>query len=281
MSKTTTKRTSAKDPEATDVAAGDGGSARPAWRTVKRVAICAAALITAWHLFATFLWVAPASQLRTIVPGQALERYMIPMFGQSWSVFAPEPINGDYYFDVRAVLDPGDGTEPEVTEWIRASDVEQSHSRYRLFPPRSSNLAVSQASALKSEWDSISEDHRVIVALNYFEGGDWEQRLEEKLREYADEENTLDAYLREERRATAYATQVALAVWGEDVIRVQYQAARQNVVPFGQRNDPHAERPAIQPVETGWRGLVVEEGQSQELFADYFCNSPVEVCVER
>src|SRR5690625_6020841 len=33
-------------------------------------------------LFATFLWIAPSSALRDVVPGNALQSYMIPMFGQ-------------------------------------------------------------------------------------------------------------------------------------------------------------------------------------------------------
>src|SRR5690625_8051402 len=55
---------------------------------VKRTVTLAAVLFTAFHVFATFLWIAPSSALRDVVPGNALESYMIPMFGQSWSVFA-------------------------------------------------------------------------------------------------------------------------------------------------------------------------------------------------
>ncbi|WP_300345368.1 DUF5819 family protein [Nesterenkonia sp.] len=244
-------------------------------QVIKRLAISAAALVTIWHLFASFLWIAPPSALREVVPGDALQEYMIPMFGQSWSVFAPEPINGDYYFDVRAVVET-DG-EVEVTEWIRATDVEQSLATYRPFPPRAAKLANSQASTLKGEWESLSEAEQEIVGLNYFKE-DWDERMTETLLEVTENEEQLLEYLEAEQRATAYATQVALAIWGDDVVRVQYQVARQNVVPFHQRNNRNAERPAIQPVPLGWRGLVVENMQSQEEFASYFCSAPLEVC---
>ena len=79
--------------------------------------------LTGFHLFASFLWIAPSSTLREVIPGNLLSQYMIPMWGQSWSVFAPEPINGDYYFDVRAVVSTPDGGE-ETTDWVRATDVE-------------------------------------------------------------------------------------------------------------------------------------------------------------
>src|SRR5690606_5709800 len=144
-------------------------------RTMKRLVLGVASLFTAWHLFATFLWIAPPSALRDVVPGNALSNYMIPFFGQSWSVFAPEPINGDFYFDVRAVLDEGNG-ELSTTDWKRATDVEQSRSEYNLFPPRSSNLGVAVASNLKDSWDQLNEDQRAVVALGYFKGSDWQDR---------------------------------------------------------------------------------------------------------
>ena len=244
---------------------------------LKRLAVVGAALFTAWHLFASFLWIAPHSELRDVVPGDALQEYMIPMFGQSWSVFAPEPINGDYYFDVRAVIET-DGEE-ETTTWVRASDVEQSLATYRLFPPRAAKLSASQAASFRGEWQDLNDDHRAVLELNYFEGEDWDERLEDSLRDYTEDAEDLSDYLYEEQRTTAYATQAAHAIWGEDVVRVQYQVARQNVVPWGQRNNPHAERPDIQPVPIGWRGLVVEDEQSQQAFEDYFCSAPQEVCL--
>lgn len=249
---------------------------QPKRRILTRIAILAAVLFTVWHLFASFLWIAPRSELREVVPGEALREYMIPMFGQSWSVFAPEPINGDYYFDVRAVIEQ-DGEEV-TTEWIRASNVEQSLATYRLFPPRAAKLSASQASSFRGEWQGLNEDHQAVVELNYFEGDDWEDRLESALLEHTEDVEDIHDYLISEQRSTAYATQVAHAIWGEGVQRVQYQVARQNVVPWAQRNNPNAERPGIQPVPVGWRGLVVKDHQSQEAFADYFCSAPQEVC---
>lgn len=244
---------------------------------VKRTLVVVAMLITGFHLFASFLWIAPASTMREIIPGDLLSKYMIPMFGQSWSVFAPEPINGDYYFDVRAVIDTDSGEE--VTDWVRATDVELDHSTYKLFPPRSAGLAVGVASEIKSSWEDLPDDQKEIVKLDYFKGEDSVDRLTTKLGEYNDPDGTVDGYLDSEHLATAYATQVAKAVWGDDVKRVEFAAARQNVVPFAERNDPKAERPDIQPVPIGWRALVVEEHQSQEEFTDYFCSSDEVRCV--
>ncbi|MGO3886097.1 MAG: DUF5819 family protein [Mycetocola sp.] len=232
---------------------------------VTRVVLYIAVALTAWHVFASFLWIAPSAPLREVVPGKALSSYMLPMFGQSWSVFAPEPINGDYRLDVRAVVDG------ETTEWVNATDVEISMIRYNLFPPRAGIQSTDVSSQFKGAWDKLSDDHKVIVELNYFKD-DWEERLEDKLLSY-ESEDVVAPYMKQEHRATAYASQVALAIWGDDVEQVQYRASRQNIIPFAERNNPDAERPAVQNAPTGWRGVVINDGQSVENFRDVFRRS--------
>lgn len=238
-------------------------SARRRRHPAVRVVMVLAAAFTAWHVFASFLWIAPWSPLREIPSQKVLSAYMIPMFGQSWSVFAPEPINGDYRFEVRALVDG------EETEWVSATDVELTMIRYRLFTPRAGIVGMDVSSQFKGAWADLNEEQQAVAELNYFKA-DWEERMADAMLQLGEEEATVESYVEQEHRATAYATQVALAIWGEDVERVQFRATRQNVIPFAQRHDPDAERPAIQYSPTGWRGLVVNEGQSQEAFADVF-----------
>lgn len=201
------------------------------------------------------------------MPGNALSSYMIPMFGQSWSVFAPEPINGDYRLQVRATIDQNG--EETVTDWVDATAVEVSMIQYNLFPPRAGISSLEVASQLKGTFDKLTEDHKVIAGLNYFED-EWEDRLEAKMKSYG-EPDVVDRFIEKEQQTVAYATQVAYAVWGEKkVLRVQYHVTRQNVIPFAERHNPEAVRPGIQHVETGWRGAVVREGQSNRAFSDVF-----------
>ncbi|MGO2095821.1 MAG: DUF5819 family protein [Candidatus Microbacterium stercoravium] len=224
--------------------------------------MCGAALVTAWHVFASFLWIAPWAPIREVVGQDVLSSYMIPMFGQSWSVFAPEPVNGDYRFEVRAIVDG------EETEWVSASDVELSMIRYNLFTPRAGIVGMDVSSQFKGAWGDLTDEQKDVAELNYFKA-DWEARMAEAMKEY-DDTTDVASYIEQEHRATAYATQVALAIWGDDVERVQFSATRQNVIPFNDRHDPDAERPGIQYSPTGWRGLVINEGQSQEAFTDVF-----------
>lgn len=244
-----------------------------------RLVALAAALFTAWHILASFLWIAPYSaNAREIVPGgqSTLSSYMIPFFGQSWSVFAPEPINGDYHFNVRATL--ADGSE---TGWVSATDVELSMIRYNLFPPRAGIQSSEVASNYKGAYDKLYATQRTVV------GGDfvvenWEVGLQAALEKQPDPQaadganaqagNTAEItkLLAEEHRTTAYATQVARAIWGDDVEKVQFRVSRQNIVPFAERHNPQAQRPEPTVVLPGWRAPIVEEGQNDGNFADVF-----------
>lgn len=86
-----------------------------------------------------------------------------------------------------------------------------------------------------------------------------------------DENPSTAAYMAEEHLSTAYATQVAYAIWGADaVVKVQYRVSRQNVIPYKDRNDPSAQRPDPTFSTTGWRLPIEEEGQSRENFANTF-----------
>ena len=235
-----------------------------------RIVAFVAVLFTGWHVLASFLWIAPYSaNAREIVPGKALSSYMLPFFGQSWSVFAPEPINGDYHYNVRAVLADEDGTETD-TGWVSATDVELSMIRYNLAPPRAGIQSTELASSYKGAFDALTEQQRAVVAGDFVVDS-WEVGLEAALIGQDDAEETkVSAFLAEEHRSTAYATQVAHAIWGDDVVSVQFRVSRQNIIPFVKRHTVGAERPAPTIVLPGKRGLLVEEGQNEGNFANVF-----------
>lgn len=259
--------TKTEPPAAEEDVAAVATRPKPTW-WVKLIAF-AACLLTLWHVFASFLWIAPYSALREIPTQNVLSSYMLPMFGQSWSVFAPEPINGDYHFNVRAVIEK-DGKETE-TGWVSATDVEISMIRYNLFPPRAGIQSSEVASKQMNAYNDLNAEQQAVVALDFAEDGweDWMTGSFDKLEGDSNPDTT--AYMAAEHLATAYATQVAYAIWGTDaVVKVQYRVSRQNVVPFADRNKPGAERPDPTFSTTGWRLPIEEEGQSREDFADVF-----------
>lgn len=237
---------------------------KPNW-IVKLVAFLAC-LATLWHIFASFLWIAPPSAVREIPTQEVLSAYMLPMFGQSWSVFAPEPINGDYHFNVRAVIE-ADGEEIE-TGWVSATEVELSMIRYNLFPPRAGIQSTEVASGLAGAYQKLNAEQQAVAALDFAEDGweDWMARSFDKL----EEGPSTVTYMEQEHLSTAYATQVAYAIWGDDVLQVQYRVSRQNVVPFADRNSTGAQRPEPTMSTTGWRAPLEEAGQSRSNFGDVF-----------
>jgi hypothetical protein len=244
-------------------------SPRPRRRSwILRGVMTVAVLFTAWHVFASFLWIAPVSPLREVVPGKALSQYMIPFFGQSWSVFAPEPINGDNRMLVRAVVKEGDGER--TTEWVNVTDVETQLMTNKLFPARAANQSIDLASDYRGVYAKLNDEQKAAVNLNFYKGDDWADRVQGTLKRLGTNSAAIGKYIDVEFRAIRYSTQVAKAIWGQDVVRVQFQMERQNVIPFAQRNDPDAERPKVQLTPSGWRGLQVAKGQSEKDFADTF-----------
>lgn len=250
---------------------------------VKAIATLAI-LLTTWHILASFLWIAPWSYLRDAIPGNALHTYMLPMYGQSWSVFAPEPINGNYRFQVRAEIEK-DG-KLTATDWLDVTHLELDEWKtHKLFPPRASSMAMQQASTYKAAFDKLGAAQQKVLSSGFYKGEDWLARLETMLHETKPNKGVnetankirVNGVLAAERQTSALATQVAKAAWGPDVKHVQFEVSRQNAIPFAKRNDPKAEPPARVYVDSGWRGLYVVEGQDETNFAKVF---PVDAHLE-
>lgn len=245
-------------------------------RILGRIGLALITLFSGWHIFASFSWISPPSELRTVVPGNMLSSYMLPWFGQSWSVFAPEPINGDYRFMVRAIVPTAEGQPVgsyEATDWVDATAVELSMSEYNLFPPRAAILSTQQATKFLNSWKTLTVEQKEVTSLGYYEGDNWLARMRVDLNE-SGEEAKVTEYIIQERYTAAYAAQVAFAVWGEErVTQVQFQVSRQNIIPFEERNNPDAQKPEPEIADTGWRGIIEMPMQSNEDFAEVFNNS--------
>ncbi|MEV8268321.1 DUF5819 family protein [Microbacterium sp. NPDC076911] len=240
-------------------------------KAVRHTAFVAVAILGVWHIGATFLYSTPSTPLREAIPEAVLTNYNYPLFSQNWSVFAPEPIAGDYGFSVRAALEGADG-ELVNTEWVNVAAAEADLLRHNPLSPRAGYAAYSQSLATKSAYDALTDAEREVIADSYYLGDDWAYVLEDDLFGVAESSSTvLNAYLREEWRATAYATQVAKAMWGDGVATVQYYVSTNYSVPFEERNAADATG-VILAMDSGWRGLIERPGQGADRFADVFLN---------
>jgi hypothetical protein len=213
--------------------------------------------VIVWHVFASFLWIAPPTPLRQLVPGEALRSYMLPWFGQSWSVFAPDPINGDNEILVRARLDTG-----VTTDWQNATDIEYALARHNPFPPKAAAMGMHQAAQFLSQWNALTNPQRDVVGRDRRAGADADRTALE---------SSLPAdYVDEERRTLAYATLVSRSLWGDEVTEVQFLVQRRGIVTFADRHDTAAERPAPAAAETGWRKPAEVSSEDVEEFASTF-----------
>lgn len=93
------------------------------------------------HGAATVVYVAPFNPLRLAL-GQQLNAYMLPLFEQNWSLFAPQPISEDRGLLVRARVDDIDGGSV-VTDYadITSPAVDAIHEN-RLFAGRHARLST-------------------------------------------------------------------------------------------------------------------------------------------
>lgn len=234
----------------------------------QRLASWAVAVIAAIHIVLTMVWVAPSNSIvKEIIPRKTLAVYMEPMFSQSWSVFAPNPMSGTYHLEVRAAL-AGAGA-PEITEWVDATAAEYTFKYHQLAPGRASKTADILAQRFKDAHDALVSEQKPFVENNYFKD-DWQERFKKRLVDNQSSKAKTSTYLRLDRMVTAYATQVAHAVWDGEIERVQFRVTRTAPISFAKRHNPDAKPPKPTVINAGWRGTVVEEGQNSERFAEFF-----------
>ncbi|QZQ53676.1 hypothetical protein KZI27_00085 (plasmid) [Curtobacterium sp. TC1] len=215
-----------------------------------------------WQIFASFLWIAPPTAMRQLVPGDLLERYMLPWFGQSWSVFAPDPINGDNEILVRAQISSDNGA---ATVWVSATDVEYALAWHNPFPPKAATMGAHQAASFRDAWGALNTKQREVAGRSFTN----EPALERAL-EILGPTAVAARYLQEDERTAAYATEVAYSIWGSRVEAVQFRVQRHGIVPFASRNDIKPQRPAPVVAATGWRNVGFSFSRADDGFRNTF-----------
>lgn len=227
--------------------------------------------VTIVHFVVTFLWNAPTNPVKTAVRSEVTD-YMEPFFWQNWSLFAPNPVNAESEVLVRADVRNSETGEYETTDWISATRAEWTLVEANPFPPRSSRLSANLYRRLSSAWYDLNVEQRDVLARDFFTiDDDWTQLSDALEREDDDEVSADDIadMVHLDRIATAYATQVATARWGEDLSSVQFQIRRTPVPRWDERFSDFD--PDSSFVRTfGWRRLMTFDGQDDAAFAGYF-----------
>ncbi|GAB3558896.1 hypothetical protein GCM10027344_08660 [Spelaeicoccus albus] len=199
-------------------------------------------------MLAGFIWSSGSSPIRNVVGATTLNSYMLPMFGQSWSVFAPNPIRSNTSFDVRATKP---GTD-EPTQWysISGRDVDMA-IKHHLLPSRLYLTNFQLMSHYRSAFDKLNDDGQAAVGTSY-KNPSWSSALRNRLAGGSEASPDVATFISNARAVNALASAVAEARWGEHIDRVQIRTINTPVPPYDDRldDDYHAQSTYIM---TGWR----------------------------
>ena len=235
---------------------------RSAWA---RGAAVVLALVLSFHFAATALWVSPAAPLNDAL-APVLNPYMQPFFQQSWSLFAPNPVQGDYTFLLRARWTDRSTGQLRTSDWVDVTTREWSGILHNPLHPRSDMYSDELSGILSDDQDNLIDDQASIVERDYSHSG-WGQLLADLSAQKGADPDLLEPYVRHERVAAAFATQYAYALWGPDVEAVQIRLKYTAVPNFEDRADKDAQPQSVFTYY-GWRPTVVFDGQSQKYFAE-------------
>jgi hypothetical protein len=235
---------------------------RSAW---VRGAAVVLALVLSFHFAATALWVSPAGPIYGAV-APVMNSYMQPFFQQHWSIFAPNPIDGDYTFLLRARWTDRSTGQLRTSDWVDVTTPEWNGILHNPLHPRSDLTTAGLSEVLGDDQDNLIDNQASIAERDYSHSG-WDQLLADLSAQKGADPDWLKSYVRDQRVAAAFATQYAYARWGPDVEAVQIRLNYTPVPDFEDRADKDA-----QPVSFftyfGWRPTVVFDGQSQKYFAE-------------
>lgn len=219
------------------------------------------------HFLITFLWNAPSNPIREAVNGQ-VTGYIQPFFQQNWSLFAPNPINAQEEVWVRARLVGPQTGAVAITEWVSATQLEWTIVRHNPAPARVNRLSSNLSRRINTAWNELTAEQRDIVAQDHLDMTDWRPLADDLIEAQGGQASSrIASMVRVDRVATGYATQLAEALWGKNVVAVQFQLRRTPVPRWEERNEPTPDRSASTIRDFGWRPLLVDRNQDESLFA--------------
>lgn len=184
--------------------------------------------------------------------------YLTPFFGQSWRLFAPDPIDEDMSLLVQGAYVDGGGNL-RATPWVNWTRVEQDVIEHRLIGGRAGYITTKFYPKLDEEFQELEspEQKALSARTSPLAPPSWDV-LRDYLARIGPDEDDLADYMRFDQAATRLATDVVNARWpSRDVTAVRYALHEQGVVPYDARHGSKAERQAARPEPTmrigGWR----------------------------
>ena len=215
-----------------------------------------AATLVGLHMLAVTLAAVPTNPASDAFDSQL--NYLRPFFGQSWRLFAPNPVDEDKVFLVQgSYVDRDDNLR--ATPWVNWTEVEQDVIEHRPIGGRAGYITTKFHGALDEEFQELeSPEQKALSARTSPLGPPSWAVLEDYLARIGPDDDDLADYLRYDRAATRLATHVIAARFPtRDITAVRYALREQGVVPYEARHGTKAERQAARPAPTvrvgGWR----------------------------
>lgn len=223
--------------------------------------------LLAVHVTFTVLWNMPRNAVRDDLR-PAVADYMLPFFDQNWGLFAPDPTNSNEHIQVRARV-RDDAGEIVVTDWFDATAFEIARIRHHPIPSRAARPSTTFYRRVAATIRGLSSEQRAVL-LDDYSDGDWDRFADDLAA--AGPASNVAAQIRLERMLTSYATAVARAVWGDDVVAVQARLQAEDIVRFDQRHDDDAES-TFRFTDFGWRPTWRMTHQDQAVFDEFFAGA--------
>lgn len=231
--------------------------------------------VVALHVGAMYLWIAPENAMsRAVEP--LLESYALPVWQQSWSLFAPTPVHSGFYLEVRAVpegtvLDelptsqlptPPDSDDPLA--WQDASAKELEGMQHNLLPSTAINITNKLASGVSEHVSGTSSNHQDAFSKDHTVEP-WNSISESVFSSPDQVTDSFNEALIWDRAATAYATQFLRATGSlSQTDLVQYQIYKVSAPPFAARKEQDPQRSVV--FTSGLRPQTVIVGQDEPAF---------------
>jgi hypothetical protein len=215
-----------------------------------------AATLVGLHMLAVTLAAIPTNPVSDAFRPQT--EYLSPFFGQSWRLFAPNPINADQTLLVQGAYVDGDGNLRK-TPWVNWTKVEQDVIEHRLIGGRAGYISTKIYGALGEEFEEMEnpEQKALSARTSPLAPPSWKE-LRDYLARIGPDEDDLADYMRYDRAAARLATEVIASRYPtRNLTAVRYALRDQGVTPFADRHGSKAERKAARPAPKmridGWR----------------------------
>lgn len=246
-----------------------GAGAAPTAR--QRRAARAGIAVAVAHAVVTVLWVGGSAL--GVPAATPVRAWVLPLFAQSWNLFAPDPFTTESELWVR-----GRTCDGVTTPWRSPTREEWSLVEGSLAPVRAGRLTTNLATELDRAHRALPEDVRTVLASDRPDADAWATLAVDLGVEPAELGTPLalgsrtglelaptaaDA-LRLDEVAAGYATQHVAATSGAGppcAVQTQVRSVPIRVAP----DDPARPRVAV---DLGWRPATTQPGQSPEAFAD-------------